>query len=161
MNKKSLLARLKSLEKKRGDISAFRNHDEFLLWSDQVAPLLAFDEILHRNFQLWVSRVKSAHNLGHDHREGLGEAIGVANQAITKLEIEAEHPADTPVESQKSVEYPEKVTLSWLYKHVPVKLWISFVAILLTAFSLGLAFSETKLYGTIKGEIHSSQEKSE
>lgn len=122
MNKDKLLDRLNELKKQRGDLSAFANHDEFLQWSDQVAPLLSFDEVLHRKFGLWVSRGKSAFSLGHDHHDGLGEAIGVVNQAITKLEFSSEQSEDIDVVEQTNLDYPEKITLSWLYQHVPIKL---------------------------------------
>tara|TARA_R110000823_G_scaffold288220_4_gene406414 strand:- start:1121 stop:1420 length:300 start_codon:yes stop_codon:yes gene_type:complete len=99
--------------------------------------------------------------MGREQHDGLGEAIGVVNQFITKLEIEAEQPTGALVDSQRSIEYPGKVTLNCLYNHVTVKLWLTFVGILIAAFSLGLAFSEKKLYGTIKSEIYSSQENPE
>jgi hypothetical protein len=83
-----ILDKLKSLQKVRGDITAFSNHDEFLPWSDSVTPLLEFDEAISKQFMFWSDHVKSAYRMGHEHHEALGEAIGIVNQAVTKLELQ-------------------------------------------------------------------------
>lgn len=35
--------------------------------------------------------------------------------------------------------YPEKITISWLIKHVPIKIWFSGIGLIIAAFSAGLA----------------------
>ena len=45
---------------------------------------------------------------------------------------------------------PDKVTLKWLWDHVPWHVWVSLVGLLATAFALGIAFSETNLYKSLK-----------
>jgi len=57
-------------------------------------------------------------------------------------------------QSQKELEYPQKVTLSWLAKHAPIGLWIKFVGILVTVFILGLGFSQTVAYKNIQELWH-------
>ncbi len=42
-----------------------------------------------------------------------------------------------PKESE-GLEYPQKVTLYWLVKHVPVKLWLMFASLLFIAFIVGV-----------------------
>jgi len=37
--------------------------------------------------------------------------------------------------------FPEKVTINWLFSHVPVKYWISFLGLLLALFMLGIQAS--------------------
>jgi hypothetical protein len=147
MNEK-LLAKLKQLQKARGDIRAFTNHDEFLPWSDNVSPLLEFDNALHKKFIFWSDHVKSAYRLGREHHDALGEAIGVVNQAIIKLEIQEEKLQEKKPEAE--IPYPDKITLKWLSQHAPLSLWAWLLSILSVAFILGITFSETPLYKSLK-----------
>lgn len=48
------------------------------------------------------------------------------------------------------LEYPQKVTLSWLAKHAPIGLWLKFIGMLITAFLLGIGFSQTIAYKNIQ-----------
>jgi hypothetical protein len=61
--------------------------------------------------------------------------------------------------------WPEKITLQWLYHHVPVHLWVAFGGLLIAAFSIGLQIGDRPIghqvlsglglsthYETIKGE---------
>jgi hypothetical protein len=147
-----ILNNLRSLSKKRGDTSAFANYDEFLPWSDDVSPLLEFDDALCKKFEFWSDHVKSAYNMGREtHHEALGECIGVVNQAIKKLEIPtANIESDKP--QTKEIEYPNKVTLKWLYHHVPWSFWAWLIGLLISAFSLGVVVSETELYKALKSD---------
>lgn len=45
---------------------------------------------------------------------------------------------------QKSagLEYPHKVTLSWIWKHVPVRFWIWLVSLLIAAFLIGVTVGQ-------------------
>ncbi|MCW8934733.1 MAG: hypothetical protein OQK98_08415 [Gammaproteobacteria bacterium] len=154
--KNQLLGKLKVLQKVRGDTNAFANHDEFLPWSDSVTPLLEFDEALHKKFIFWSDHVKSAYRMGREHQDALGECIGVMNQAVIKLELQPEN--ETPKENEKikEIPYPSKFTLKWLYQHAPISLWGWFVGLLLSAFALGIGFSETSLYQLLKSEASES-----
>jgi hypothetical protein len=147
-----ILNNLRSLSKKRGDTSAFANYDEFLLWSDDVFPLLEFDDALCKRFKFWSDHVKSAYKMGRDtHRDALGECIGVVNQAIKKLEIPtADIESNKP--QSKEIEYPDKVTLNWLYRHVPWSFWVALIGLLITSFTFGVAISETGFYKTLKSD---------
>jgi hypothetical protein len=148
-----ILNSLRRLSKKRGDITAFTDHDEFLPWSDDVSPLLEFDEALYKKFDFWSRHVKSAYKMGREtHHEALGECIGVVNQAITKLELPStEIPTDKP--EVKDIEYPNKVTLKWLYRYVPWTFWAWLVGLLISAFSLGIVVSETEFYKSFKSNV--------
>lgn len=53
---------------------------------------------------------------------------------------------DISIEPKPEIEYPQKVTLSWLAEHAPIGLWLKFAGILVTAFILGLGFSQTVAY---------------
>ena len=151
-----VLSRLKELRKIRGDTNAFANHDEFLQWSDSVAPLLEFDEALCKKFLFWSDHVKSAYRMGREHRDALGESIGVVNQAITKLELQSEQKSTKSEANANEIPYPQKFTLKWLYKHAPVSLWGWLLGLLFAAFTLGIGFSETQLYHLLKNKASDS-----
>jgi len=50
----------------------------------------------------------------------------------------------------QSLAPPEQVTLAWLYRHVPVSLWVAFVALLAAAFITGVAVARTDIYVSIE-----------
>jgi len=50
------------------------------------------------------------------------------------------NPSDSETE-QKKLECPEKVTIKWLYHNVPVRIWITFVGLLFSAYMLGIKTS--------------------
>ncbi len=154
--KNQLLDRLKVLKKVRGDTTAFANHDEFLPWSDNVTPLLEFDEALHKKFIFWSDHVKFAYGMGREHHEALGESIGVVNQAVIKLELQPEGEPNKETDKIKEIPYPQKVTLKWIYQHTPISLWGVFAGLLFSAFLLGIGFSETPLYKALKSEASES-----
>ena len=47
--------------------------------------------------------------------------------------------------NSKELSPPEKVTLAWLWKHVPARFWISAIGILFAAFMLGIQASRLSL----------------
>lgn len=47
----------------------------------------------------------------------------------------------SPQESA-GLEYPHKVTLSWIWKHVPVSFWIWLVSLLIAAFLIGVTVGQ-------------------
>ncbi|TCT64569.1 hypothetical protein [Vibrio crassostreae] len=159
MNDKNL-TELRKLQKVRGDLSAFSCHDEFLPWADEVPPLLEFDRPLYEKFIFWSKHVKSAYRMGRPHHDALGECIGIVNQAVKKLELAPtlfeEANSNKPIENLK---YPEKVTLKWLYQHVPWGVWSGLLALLVASFTLGIGFSETQLYQSLKNDNQSVSSK--
>lgn len=156
-----ILSRLKELQKVRGDTNTFANHDEFLSWSDSVSPLLEIDEALYNKFIFWSDHVKSSYRMGHDHHDALGESIGVVNQAITKLELQAEKKPTEKETSTNEILYPQKLTLRWLYQHAPISLWGWLCGLLFATFVLGITFSETPLYQLLKNKTSDSVAASE
>ena len=82
------LQQLKELQRQRSERTPFKTHNEFLIWSDSVAPLISFDMSLKRAFQNHVSTANMLNNMqGVDYpTQAVNEAIGILNQAITLLE---------------------------------------------------------------------------
>lgn len=50
---------------------------------------------------------------------------------------------------KEELEYPDKVTLKWLWSHVPYSFWIFLISLLVAAFSLGITLANTKLYNSL------------
>jgi hypothetical protein len=48
------------------------------------------------------------------------------------------------------IEWPSKMTLSWLFNHAPIKLWLQFGSILVAVFLLGIGFAQTRAYKNIE-----------
>lgn len=67
----------------------------------------------------------------------------VVFQAITELEHGL-----TPNKKPKSgeVNYPEKVTLQWLFVHVPVSFWLWAGSILLIVLVAGITLGSSQIY---------------
>ena len=85
----ALLAKLKSLQHPRAERSPFQSHHAFLVWSDQVVPLLSYDEEAQRSFRHAVADVISMsaiHGIESPMRS-INHTFGVLNQAITGLEL--------------------------------------------------------------------------
>ena len=53
--------------------------------------------------------------------------------------------------NSNEIEVPAKVTLSWLFKHVPIHLWAAALALILASYSFGVTSSSygfvQELYG--------------
>ena len=48
-----------------------------------------------------------------------------------------------PSSESQELDFPQKVTLSWLYKHAPISWWFIFLGLLCSAFMLGVNLSDT------------------
>ena len=154
-----VLQELKSLQFKRSDTSPFESHIAFRAWADRTIPFLSFDKGMQSSFKSAVSTAELLNEMsGVEYPvRAVNEAIGILNQAIAAFELrekEAEAgvvaaaPPSTPL--PPNLEPPPKVTIRWLIDHLPVPLAVAGGAVLISAFGLGIAFSETKLYALIK-----------
>lgn len=138
------LDELRKLQRERGNSSPFLNHLEFQKWSDEVAPRLAFDQVLLNSF-------KNARNTANTHKalnisadNSINDAIGLVNQAIIAL-----HQKQLELNRQESNNAPklpllpvEKMTLKWIWAHAPFQFYLYGFAGLSAAFTLGAASTE-------------------
>lgn len=145
---KFLIEKLKTLQFERSNKSPFINHIEFLKWADKVSPLLSFDNKLKTSFDKYVLSAKVTHRIDNniDSCNNLNDAIGILNQAVLSLETNTIKTDNT---KNNGIEYPRKITLKWIWEHVPAKYYWSFFLILVFVFSLGIAFSHTNLYKSL------------
>ena len=80
----------------------------------------------------------------------IDETIGVISVGEDEKQIVSQPILDTDKEGtpimNKSLEYPEKITLKWLWHNVPYTFWIWFVSTLCVAFLFGVSIGQSKLY---------------
>jgi hypothetical protein len=157
-----VLVKLKSLRYKRSDTSPFKSHTAFREWADRAIPLLAFDKGIQASFKRAVATAEVFNEMnGIEYPvRAVNEAIGLLNQATDELELREKAVETSPVGTAgttppATLEPPTKVTIRWLIDHLPVPLAVAAGAILVSAFGLGVAFSETQLYALIKTQTTS------
>ena len=153
-----MLESLKALRLERSNSSPFGTHTEFLRWSDQVLPLLAFDEKLAAEFKHLVEAATAVESWRPErYVPNINNAVGCVTRAIALLEhafapIPA-HNAPPPTPAPPSLSAPDKVTVKWLYEHVPLRLVSGGLGMLAAAFALGIAFSETQIFALTRSAI--------
>lgn len=83
--------------------------------------------------------------------KSIEDIVSVIDPAITwikrnadKLTAKVEQKTTEPIKSELNP--PDRVTLKWLWEHVPYTLWVFFIGLLISAFTLGVTFADTKLY---------------
>ncbi|MCM2309443.1 MAG: hypothetical protein NDI91_18460 [Sulfuritalea sp.] len=151
-----LIAKLKKLQYQRSGSSPFQYFVDFLRWSDNVSPLLSFNPQFQDAFKRCVGVAKAQHSSGYTGAEQINEAIGILNQAVLSLETPPIKSSTLSTQGKPILEAPAKVTVKWLYEHVPFMLVLGGFTLLGSAFAGGIAFSETQLYALIKNTIRST-----
>ncbi|PHS23045.1 MAG: hypothetical protein COA84_11615 [Robiginitomaculum sp.] len=147
------LNELKKLSRKRGDKTPFSSNDDFLVWSDEVQALLEFAPAMSERFSYHTHKAKAAFQIGTVNYPAVYESIGIVNQSIKKLELANVIQETSNIASIKELILPEKVSVNWLYKHVPLSFWLTLTAFVGGVFMGGIAFSETELYKSLKTKV--------
>ncbi|PUB72221.1 MAG: hypothetical protein DBP03_17675 [gamma proteobacterium symbiont of Ctena orbiculata] len=65
--------------------------------------------------------------------------------------------AKSTSEEKKQLEWPQKITLSWLYTHAPFSLWAKTVGFLLAAFVLGVSVGQSQLYEEVASKFNTAE----
>jgi hypothetical protein len=75
--------------------------------------------------------------------------VSVLDSVVTRLKRNPElfnlKKEDTPIGTEP-IAYPEKITLKWLYAHVPYRFWSYLLSLLIGAFIFGTIIGNTQLY---------------
>lgn len=80
------------------------------------------------------------------------EIISVIDSILTRLKrnpdffIKKEEPEKQEESIKTELKPPDKVTLKWLWEHVPYTLWCLLIGLLISAFTLGVTVADTKIY---------------
>lgn len=80
------------------------------------------------------------------------DIVSVLDSVVTRLKRNPElcNPKkESRTPETKPIKYPEKITLKWLWEHVPANYYWSFFLVLFFVFGLGIAFSQTNLYKSL------------
>ncbi len=67
-------------------------------------------------------------------------------------------PATNTENADKPLEWPQKITLSWLYKHAPIGLWFKAGGILLAALILGITIGQSQIYKDLSSKFRMESE---
>jgi flagellar biosynthesis chaperone FliJ len=118
MDNSERLQKLKNLKIERHEGALFKSLNDCMIWIDKVAPLLKYDEDHYNDFHAHAQYVRITALSADAIMPHLNSMIGIVDQAIIELEnnIESPHKAENC-----KLEYPEKVTLKWIWDHVPAK----------------------------------------
>jgi hypothetical protein len=83
------------------------------------------------------------------------DIVSVIDSVITRLKrnpdfyVKKEEPKKTEEPIEPALKPPEKVTLKWLWEHVPPDYIWKFLLLLFAVFSLGITFASTSLYKSL------------
>lgn len=80
------------------------------------------------------------------------DIVSVLDSVITRLKRNPQlcNPKkENTTTEKKHIEYPERITLKWLWSHVPYRFWFYLFGLLLSAFTLGITLANTKLYKSL------------
>lgn len=106
-----------------------------------------YDDILGEN--TYSSMTVDAYNEGAGNYlrspsfASVQRVIGIVSSVITRLErnpdllTKADDLITSTIATQKPLTIPEKVTLMWLFNHVPFRIWAMLIGFLIAAFSFG------------------------
>jgi hypothetical protein len=146
MDNKERLQKLKNLKIERHEGALFKSSNDCMVWIDNVAPLLKYDNNHYNNFLAHAQYVRVTTLSADAIMPHLNSMIGIVDQAVIELENDINPPQKA---ESNELEYPERMTLKWIWEHVPANYYWSFLLILFFAFSLGIAFSQTNLYKSL------------
>jgi hypothetical protein len=90
------------------------------------------------------------------------EIFNVIYEKHTRSEDNKHEEQSTEIQAgdKLPLEPPDKVTIPWLLKHVPVMLWVAFLGLLLASYSLGVKTSHISLIRDLYGldKLHTTLE---
>ena len=148
MTNDQILAQLRSLARAHGE--GFKSQNECIDWANKVAPLLRFNNDHYITFLNHAGLINTVGLSANAHGTALNNMISTVQQAIAELESGINIvDSNTKDESPGDLSFPEKITLSWLFKHVPVSYWLWLGGAFVAVFIAGVGFSQTKAYTAI------------
>lgn len=147
MDRDELISRLREAEDTPELDDGFDSQEEAMHWAAEVAPLLSFNRNYHREFR------ERAHRMGlqlsaDGHAANVRRMRAVIHEAIAELELQED--VDERVEenagSEEPLDWPQHVTLAWLWHHVPWSVWASLVAAFAAVFLAGTGVGHSEWY---------------
>jgi len=75
----------------------------------------------------------------------MDDTINELELIVTSYQKHGEPPR-AQARGRSNTEWPEKITLSWLYQHAPIRLWVTIAALVLTVFGAGVYVGQNEIY---------------
>ncbi len=147
MDKIQNLTELEKLYSQYRDIKQFDSKDSLISWASKVVPLLKFNVSYYAYFAERFDCI-CGDRINHTDKSALDIMSAQIQTAIEDLKNQINSPDETII-TTASLSYPEKITLKWLWIHVPWRFWVSLILLIFAIFSLGIRFSNTKLYKSL------------
>lgn len=165
MTYKDFINELESLLKKaRGLFSAsdYEDNRDFKRWKREFSTLLINIEeegyepacnVISREFTPFVGygSVPSKAKLEKKFNDDLQDTIDEMEIIIGNFKKYGDPKRSTSKVSDPTSEvtFPEKVTVMWLLKHIPIGMWLAAASILLAVFYMGINFGNTEFYKSL------------
>lgn len=135
----------------------------FRKWRTNVTRLL--DQIVQQDYLItceikrrsFGNYVGTYDNLKASFQQEIGDTINELEFIIDNYKNHGEPPIGGAPKQTAQLEWPNKITLDWLFKHAPWRFWMGFVVILATAFVLGTQVAQTKLYQQVVDALQPAQ----
>ena len=145
------------------DLPETHQHPTFRKWRHQVTALISTIEdrgypincsISSRLFQVAaygsISRAEQIARYNLDLQDTVNEIETTIDHFDKYGDPKGHNAPEEPRNQQQELEWPQRISLSWLFTHAPIDLWFKFVGALVAAFLFGIVFAQTGLYSTVK-----------
>ena len=160
------IAELRTLRDEAASLRNFpdTHHDpKFRKWRHQVTALISAIEdcgysidcgISSRLFQVAsygpVTRAEQIARYNRDLQDSVNEIETSINHFDKYGDPKGDKASEEPRKHEQELEWPQKMSLSWLFKHAPIGLWLKFISALVAVFLFGIAFAQTGLYANLE-----------
>ena len=98
-----------------------------------------------------VTRAEQIARYNRDLQDSVNEIETSINHFDKYGDPKGDKASEEPRKHEQELEWPQKMSLSWLFKHAPIGLWLKFISALVAAvFIFGIAFGQTGLYANLE-----------
>ena len=139
--------------------SAFRK------WRNKITRLL--DQVVHQGYLITCQiKRRGFGNLSDatyeackaSYQQEIDDTINELEFIIDNYRKHGEPPKGGVSKQSLQLEWPEKITLAWLFRHMPLSYWSVLIGLLITVFFSGVQIGQTKFYQDIVSEFQSKKQ---
>lgn len=152
MTNEEKIKKLKELANAPEVTKGFPSQAACIQWMNEIGKFVNYNHYFYQVFSE-QSNILNTVGLrsGNLYSTAINKLLTLINEVITDLE--AGYPklnTETEVKTKKAdTENLEKVSLGWLWNHVPFRFWVYLIGIIFSVFLLGVRFTNTNLYKSI------------
>ena len=150
MNNQEKINRLRELANAPDVTKGFSSQSACIKWVNEIGKFVNHNPYFYQVFSEQLDIIDTVGlRQGNLYSTAINKILTLINQVITDLEAGYPKP-DKKIKTKKiDFENPEKVSLRWLWDHVPIRFWLYLVGVLFSVFLLGTKFASTNLYKSI------------